>query len=387
MGNIYEKIMRRIKNRFSQYLILHNIYNTHYRKKCIILYIVNPFFNSVKTHTNQQIAIVIAQILRNKGYNIDVVQYNTKRKLDLKKYDLVFGFGEQFDRFLVENEEYIREAKIITIGLLTGASPYYSNIAELSRLYYFKERNGEKLKLQRQVQSKDGLMNLQALQNLLTAICTGNDWTVQTWGKMIDKVYKITATGFETVKLQDINRDISKAKKNFLWFSGAGMLHKGLDLCIEAFRINPELHLYIAGVMDLDFKKFYKKDFENDNIHYCGFVDTGSNEYKQLCEKCLFSILPSCSEGVATSVLTTMFSGMIPVVTKEAGVDILEWGVEIEKASVEYIAELIKKLSLMPDGVLKCRETKAYRYAMENHTIEKFSNDFSKIVDTIIEEY
>lgn len=378
--------MCRIKMRFPRRIILRNIFHTSYKKRCIILYIVHPFLNFTNTHTNGQIAISMAKVLSEQRYNVDVAQYNTLYPVNLNKYDLILGFGDKFDKFLIRNQNNDNTKEIITIGLLTGASPYFSNMAELQRLNYFEKRNHQKLMLHRQVGVTGGLMDLRALQNLTCAICTGNDWTVRTWNMMIDNVYKITATGFSFITLKDIDRNIEQAKKNFLWFSGAGMLHKGLDLCIEAFRNVPELHLYVAGVMDSDFENFYKEDFLRPNIHYCGFVNVATDAYKELCEKCLFSIFPSSSEGGATSVLTTMFTGMIPVVTREASVDIEDWGIEIETIDVDYIIELVNNLSKMPSEELKERSNAAYEYAMANHTVERFQQDFRTIIERIIGE-
>lgn len=378
---VLKQINKRVKYHFIDFLIFRNVYHTHYSKSVLILYIAEPFFNRTDTHTHQQMSIEIAKVFKNKGYNVDVAQYTIKRKINFTKYDVVFGFGAQFNKLLKETSD---DSKIKTIALLTGASEYYTNLAELRRLAYFKKRNGTALMLRRQAHESDGLMDLAALQNVTAAICTGNAWSVSTWKDMINSIYQITATGFDSVKLSDINRDVNNAKKNFLWFSGAGMLHKGLDLCIEAFRGNTDLHLYIAGAKDSDFYEFYKEDFESENIHYCGFINVKSEKYRELCEKCLFCIFPSCSEGGATSVLTTMFSGMIPIVTETASVDIEDWGILIRCLEIDYLVALIREVSGMNNEDLKIREEKAYRYAMENHSIDKFGTDFNKIIDMIL---
>lgn len=385
--NVYGRSLRwidiKIKNHWINYLILKNVFHTHYAKNVLILYIAGPFYDINWTHTNQQIAIGIAQTFKKKGYNVDIAQYKVKRNINFHKYDVVFGFGEQFDRLLRRYKDYTSTQ---TIAFLTGASAYFANLAELNRMVYFRDRNGISLKLRRQDHELDGLMDLDALQHVTAAVCTGNEWTVGTWKNMIKNIYQITATGFNSVKLPDVNRKINEAKKNFLWFSGAGMLHKGLDICIEAFRETPNLNLYVAGTMDPDFYDFYEDDFQHRNIHYCGFVDIKSDVYKELCSECLFCIFPSCSEGMATSVLTTMFSGMIPVVTKETGIDIQDWGIEIVEPNVEYITDLAKKLSNIEDNQLKNREVQAYEYAMKNHTLEKFCEDFGMILDKVLEK-
>lgn len=382
---IVQMVVRRIKFWLCPYIVFKNIFHTHYSKKCLMLYIVQPFINhQTNSHVNQRHALAMAQIFHDKGFDVDVAQYNIKRDIDFRKYDVIFGFGEQFDKCLERKYDYSGKFSYTTIAFLTGASPYYSNVAELKRLAYFKKRNGAALMLRRQVHESDGLMNLAALQKSTAGICIGNDWTMRTWEHMVSNVHKITATGFDNVKLRDIKRKIGDAKKNFLYFSGAGCIHKGLDLCIEAFRKMPTLNLYIAGAMDSDFYNFYRNDLEGKNIHYKGFLDVTSGEYRELCESCLFAIFPSCSEGMASSVLTTMFSGMIPIVTEESGVDIEDWGIAIKHPEVHYLATLIREASVMNDEDLGLREEKAYRYALENHSMERFQTDFSRIVDLIL---
>lgn len=382
--NLPKKVGRKIKERFFLYEIVKNVYRTNYSKNCLIQYIITPFFNPSCSHTNQQMALAIARVFHEKGFNIDAVQYNCKRKINYDRYDVVFGFGGQFDEFLAKHNRDNFSSKPIVIAFLTGASPYYSNIAELNRLAYFKKRNNASLLLRRQVSSLDGLMDLSALQNVSAAICTGNDWTVSTWRNMVENIYKITPTGFDRIKLSDIHRNINEAKKNFLWFSGAGMLHKGLDLCIEAFRGKDNLQLYVAGVKDDDFFSFYEKDFESANIHYCGFIDISSNKYKEIVEKCLFCIFPSCSEGGASSVLTAMFTGMIPVVVEQASVDIGDFGIKIENIEVDSLKKVIKMAAQMDNDELRKREEKAYLYAMKNHTVDRFKEDFGNILDSIM---
>ena len=76
---MYKKMLKRIniklKNHFINYLVLKNVYHTHHNKNVLILYIAGPFFNKNWTHTNQQIAIEIAEVFKGKGYNVDVAQY------------------------------------------------------------------------------------------------------------------------------------------------------------------------------------------------------------------------------------------------------------------------------------------------------------------------
>lgn len=368
--------------KYSRYLILKNIYRTHYKKSCLILYITEPFVtnNKMYTHTNQPLAKVIAKVFHDRGYNVDVARFDTKRNINMSKYDVVFGFGHQFDNAL----KISGETSLKTIAFLTGASIYYSNLAELNRVKAFEERNHTRLKLRRQCNLWGGLTDLNLLQNAAVAVCIGNQWTCKTNENMFRLLYKITATGFTNVKLKNIQRNIQHAKKNFLWFAGRGALHKGLDLCIEAFRKLPDLDLYIAGTLDDDFYEFYKEDLGAENIHFLGFIQVNSYQYECLCAKCLFSILPSCSEGSASSVLTNMFSGMIPVVTEQAGVDIGDFGFQIEDIEVDAIVNLVRKLSMLSNDELKEREQKAYKWAVRNHTLQSFETELNHILGQVL---
>lgn len=79
-----------------------------------------------------------------------------------------------------------------------------------------------------------------------------------------------------------------------------------------------------------------------------------------------------------------MFSGMIPVVTEQSGVDIGDFGFKIEDEKVGFIVNLIKKLILLSNDELQWREKEAYKYAMKNHTLKKFNKDLYGILSRIL---
>lgn len=43
------------------------------------------------------------------------------------------------------------------------------------------------------------------------------------------------------------DEDFGDCRKRFLWFGSGGMVHKGLDLVLEAFAEMPEYHLTVCG--------------------------------------------------------------------------------------------------------------------------------------------
>jgi hypothetical protein len=66
----------------------------------------------------------------------------------------------------------------------------------------------------------------------------------------------------------------------------------------------------------------YKNELYNSsNIHTHGFIDINSEKFKEILECCSFAIFPSCSEGGAPSLITTVGNGaLIPIITKDTSV-------------------------------------------------------------------
>lgn len=351
-----------------------NYYRRKYDKNILICYIVMPFCggNMRVTHTNYPKSVAIAKIFDQHGYNIDIIDWNNPHHFNLDKYDVVFGFGNNFDRA-------VEHKGIYTIAFLTGASEYWANIAELRRVREAEKRIGKRFRLRR---NGTTLMDLQKAMDTDAAICQGNEWTVNTWKLLYSRIWKINGFGFLPTTVINQN-NIGRLKYNFCFFSGAGNIHKGLDICLETFKNLPNCHLYIATKLDDDFQEAYADYLELRNVHYVGFVDVESGEYEELCQNCLFSILLSCSEGQATSVLTNMNSGMIPVVTESCGIDIEGIGFQIVDISVEGVTERIRAITGMDDDLLSDMAANVKACAHDNYVREVFEQNFDRIFGEI----
>jgi hypothetical protein len=148
-----------------------------------------------------------------------------------------------------------------------------------------------------------------------------------------------------------------------LFFASSGQVGKGLDLLLEIFPRHPDLNLNICSSFkyEKDFCKcFHNELFKTDNIHPIGRILVNSYEYENLMRKCVFCILPSCSEGQAGSVVQCMASGLIPVVTKETGIDTENFGFTFRNDSIEEIEHTILSLSQLPPEKLKELSLRTY---------------------------
>ena len=362
-----------LKAKKTEKKILNNIFKTKYDKNVLICYIIAPFANSnLKiAHTNIEMARLIAQVFSRHGYNVDVVNFYEEKEIKLQKYNVVFGWGANFDNAS-------KEKGICTIAFLTGASTYFANLAELERVKEAIKRTGKQFKLRRQA---IGLINLETAMNTDAAICHGNAWTLSTWSEIYENIYPIDGFGFNTGGF--IKRNVRQTNKNFLFISGSGNIHKGLDLCLEAFRDLPNHCLYIATKLDKDFEEHYREDLKRENVNYLGFISVDTDEYREIAKKCLFTILISCAEGMATSVLTSMDSGMIPIVTRQCGIDIDETGFLIDDISINKIRDTIQRASSYDVEKLFIMSVKSTELVKKRYNAKVFEKRLDEILTEI----
>lgn len=359
---------------------LENYFGTSYSKKALIIYIVYPFLfpDAPLGHTNQQEVKVMAELLRERGYNVDIVNTRYTDAIAAETYDLIIGSGNLFESVCGKQKE-----GAVFLYYLTEASPYFWNVAELKRLQDFYKRNHCRLPFERQAQNR---LNLQALARTEAAICIGNQWTVSTYEGMFPHIYPLDVSGFELKLQPEFGAHESEMRKNFMWYGGAGPVHKGLDLCIEAFRELPDLKLHIVGEPNREFYNFYRKDIEEaENIYYYGFLNKDSEEFLEVCNTCAYCVSPSCGEGQSTSVLTSMFGGMIPVCTVETGIDLEKCGgFWIEDTAPEALGTLLRRLSEISEEEVRQRREAAYSYVTQNHTLANYRRNMEYILDDIL---
>jgi hypothetical protein len=371
---MYKKIQKVIYKLICKYIYIKNYYKSSYEKRVLISYIIAPFYQlSHRYHSNVHEAFAIAEIFHDLGYIVDVVNFNQNVKVDFTKYDILFGFGETFENSF----KTIFNGKRIYYA--TGAHVFFQNPAEVKRIYEVNRKFGAHLTPKRLVaytwSASTGLSN--------ALIILGNLWTKSTYEQYITgKSYSLNATGLYTDI--DIKRDICTSRKGFLWFNSSGLVHKGLDLCLEVFSCRQDLELHICGTKEEDFFLTFNKYLNLPNIHFHGLVDIRTHLFQEICSKCLFSIFPSCSEGQSTSLITTMFYGFIPIATKETGVDIDIYGIKIESIKIESIKNAIMLAeSYEPHYLIELSE-KSKQIVKEKHTIDSFKYNFKNIISLIL---
>lgn len=320
--------------------------NTSSSKKALLSYIVHPYLKSDKSHPNVLELNLIVETLISKGYSVKIVDY--RRKKLTGNYDLCIGFGDAFE-FCLKNS--LAKKSIL---YSTGSPSLYQNEQSVMsfKRYLHRDNSVRDVYPNKYLRFTEGFWPLQLIKS--DAIVTiGNDYIAGLFRKY-NVVYRLPSICFHEINGIDIirSRDYGKSKYKFIWFGGKGIIHKGLDLCIDAFK-GVDAELYIAGNISDEIEIFKNELSKCNNIKYVGFLDVKSKDFRDLLLTCSFVILPSCSEGMATSIITLgLNGGIVPIVTKECGFDFNENCMKINSLTVESVRESILHAISLPEDVI-----------------------------------
>ena len=348
----------------------------------LISYVTLPFFRSSSDpllgHTNYWESKEMVEIFVERGYEVDLIDTTNHTFTPKKSYDFFIDNGSNMDRIApLLNHDCIK------IFHSTTSHWQFQNEAEKKRAIRVKESLGVLLPLDRE------LASLRAIEISDVVTMLGNAQTESTYafaGKQITRIPISTTHSYETPE----HKNFDGARKNFIWFGGAGALHKGLDLVLEAFSQMPDLHLTVCGKVSPQdkFADVYRKEmYETQNIKTVGWIDPGSEEFKMLYKASVALVYPSCAEGQAGSVVLSMHAGLIPIVSRESGVDVEPFGIVLPENSVEAVIAAVKKITNESSETLRERAVGAWSYARTHHTRETFSKAYGEFVDTLTKKY
>lgn len=345
---------------------------------CVVIsYITWPFEIGInpqrmRGHTNAGEVLTMVETFQGLGFRVEICDWDNTEYSPPQDTIVVIDIHSNLGKWTLP-------ANCIKVLHATGAHWSFQNTAEENRLAGVRKRRGVELKPRR-----TSVPTL-AVKCVDHVVVLGNEFTVETFrfaGKPITRIPISSAYGFQFPE----GRDYGKGRKKFLWIGSYGMVHKGLDLVLEAFAGMPDLELTVCGRPEKedDFFRLYEKELkQTPNIHFHGWVDMGSPEFNQISLTHASVVYPSCSEGGGGSVIHCMHAGMIPVCTREASVDLDNFGVLIRDGSVSAVQEAVRTVASMSPSEVKQRAQASWEFVRSNHTLEKFRynyQEFSKLI-------
>ena len=348
-------------------------------KRALVSYLVNPLLISPQRikFSNDGIALAIPRALNELGYSVDVVNWDDLNFIPGKKYALFIGHGGK--NFESIYKRLNKEATVIYFS--TGSYWKFHNTQEERRFNDLKLRRGVTLPYDRYINESEEFANSVADG----IICMGNRHVAETYSKF-PLVLNINNASYYDDHYDKVAKDFKKNRGNFLFFSGGGNVHKGLDLLLEVFS-GSDKNLYICAHLDSEFKKFYKCELRDcPNILYVGFIKMRSKKFYSLMDKCNYIIFPSCSEGSPGSVINCLQYGLIPIVSKESNLDVHNYGVLLKECSIEDITKVINDVSNKSIDWIREKSLLVRKVAITDYSEETFLNNLKKHIKHIIEK-
>lgn len=346
------------------------------RGHALLSYVLDPFLSPDATisnaHTHYWESWQIAQCLLERGFTVDVISYLNRTFEPAVDYRLFFAARTNLARIagLLPDD-------CVKVAHLDCAHWLFNNHAAYGRLLDLQRRRGLTLNNIKMVEPNWGI----EAADLATVL--GNEFTMDTYRYAGKPLFRIPISVPETYAWA-ADKDIESARHRYLWFGSSGFVHKGLDLVLEAFAAMPDKQLVVCGPFDQEpefVQAFDQELYHTPNIEAVGWVDVAGERFREIARSCIGLVYPTCSEGGGGSAITCMHAGMIPLLSREASVDVGPAGVILPGNDIDTIRAEVQSLSSLPASALRQRVEATIGQAAGNHSRERFAQALADIID------
>ena len=349
-----------------------------YYADAILLPAAHPIFAA---HTNRWESRCIARTLLGLGYSIDAIELGAAPPDSVAAYDTVFCLHDFLARV---GDRLPRNAR--KIMLLTGSSPDYQNRREMQRISALAGRRGRTCAPRRQIANAD--RELQALVIANHCLLQGGANTLGTYDQSLHaKTIQIPVSGAIDTRTLPFRHELP-ATRHVLWHFGPGAIHKGLDVAVEVFLRNPSWTLEVVSQAceEPDFLAIYGELIRAaGNIRLHGFQFPSSRRFREIADRCVAILGTSCSEGISPACITGLQYELVPILTKDCGLDLDgTFGVMIEDVSIEGIEQSIEHVMHLPASELARQGRLARQYAETMFSRDAFSTALSDLFRVIM---
>lgn len=342
----------------------------------LVAYMVKPFLLKDRTkvsssHTHFVESLLMVNVLLEMGYDVDVIDFENNTFVPAKSYDIFLSVRKHFQRYAE-----MLGGDCMKVVHLDVSHWLYNNTVAVKRCHDVLKRKGVALDSYRRIEAN------KAIECADFATMLGNDYSMGTYAYSGKEIYPVPIPVRTGTSKPD--KDFDRIRKNFIWFGSQGLVHKGLDLVLEAFAEMPDYNLKVCGPIEEepDFKKaFHRELYQSKNIQTIGWVDVTSEKFAEIANDTAALLYPSCAEGQCGAVVTCMTAGIIPVVSVESGINIApEYGRNLKGITVEAVKEAVKAIAALPSEDLRKMSENAAAYTAKNHTKEQYMRRLGEVL-------
>ncbi len=352
--------------------------------RALFSYILDPFLAPAgrpvdHSHTHFWESWRMATTLAELGFEVDVVHWTNRTFVPRERYDLFVDV-----RLLLERLGPLLGPDCLKLMHIETAHASFYNPAQKTRLAALAARRGIRLEPFKLLDEN------RAIEHADAATILGNETTQATYRFAGKPLFPVPISQPLLYPFPEEKR-FDAVRRRFLWFGSGGMVHKGLDLALEAFAGLPDFHLTVAGPVEREraFERAFSSElYETPNIATVGWVDVAAPSFLELSRSILGLVYPSCSEGQNGGTVTCLHAALLPVVTSEVGVDVApEFGVVLNEGSVEAIRAAVVALASKPADDLALMARNAWKFARARHSRERFAAEHRAAVLAILERF
>jgi glycosyltransferase involved in cell wall biosynthesis len=323
-----------------------------------------------RAHPRYWEARQMAQTFLDLGYAVDVVSDKNDRFVPTADYAICIDVRWNLERFRTALGD-----RALHVMHADTAHMLFQNAAEARRLLELQQRRGVVMRPRRFERPT------LAIEHAHCAVIHGNDFTLGTYRYADKPMYAVPTPALTLFPFPD-GKDIDRCRKRFVWLASNGMVHKGLDLALDAFAGLPDHHLVVCGPVqrERDFETFYWKQlYESPNVTTLGWTDVTSPQFAEIVNSSVALVYPSCSEGQAGAVTTCLQGGLIPIASYQSGVDVDDFGLVLQQCTVEEIRDAVRRVSSLPGNTLREMSQKAWTTARARYTPEAFARRYRDV--------
>lgn len=362
---------------------VHGVEDAGTKRRALLIYLTEPFQlreddTRFLDHQNLKQCRQIASLLDEAGYLVDVADYQDDKLVQgelPRQYDLIVSHRGDLGRAGAGLASHT-----VKVYLASGMNHTHYN-RNLLRRY-------ERLSHRRSCTFAPPELNREDLPFVDAADAVagfGNGYTTGTWRERV-RGPVLPFNNYGALDGGSSEKDYARAARNFLFFASRNQVGKGLDLLLEIFPRHPDLHLHVCSLFEYepDFSSCYRRElYETPNIHTVGVVKVGTPEFRRILADCAFIIHPSCSEGQPGSVVQAMHAGLIPLVTKESGIDVAGFGWVFDNDTEEVLEQAIVRVTALGSAELRQRAARTQEAAQMFYSEKAFLSRWREIIGEI----
>lgn len=341
-------------------------------------YLLPPDAEVPYSHTHYWESREVGRIWSELGFDVDAIHWTNLDFEPQVDYDVFVDVRLNLERLAPKLGPDCLKLQHIETGHYE-----FHNRAQMRRLAMLEERRGFRIRPQKLIEPN------RAIENADFATTTGNEFTIGTYAHAGKEIRHVPISAPRLFPSPEA-KDFEACRHRWLWFGSGGLVHKGLDLVLDAFREMPDHELVVCGPIqaERDFERAYAKElYGTPNIRTLGWVDIAGDTFREVVSSCAGLVYPSCSEGGGGSVITCLHAGLVPILTWETSVDFGDWGVRLADDSVDTIREAVRRTAAEPAERLRELATNAWRHARETHSREMFHRAYREAAETYLDRW